>query len=606
MKTSTMSIRAFYWIIVLLSSACQHKQDYVSPSLLQEVALLTDKANATKYHQLDSAIHYTQLALDLVERESLGSIHKLPLLMQKSELFDRMGLADSAAQVVAATEKLLSVEDDPYQKALLSYCKGLHHFFTYQYEKAENHLQDAGAYFLQNMEDPKAGTIFYHLGLFYARSGQLPRAHDFYLKASESFLNNADTLNYNATQIQIAQLYQQQQLKESLTEAITPYLSLLQNTPSAKLPYKQLQQLALAVQDTLPALAEAWQTQAAQEALIAGDTLNYHLSMTHFAALQQQEAYAGSRDTLLKQAIRSFEKFDAKTSNIVANQTLAKSLVSQKKYPDAQSVLQDALAIANELENPAETLPVLDNLYNLHLTTGKLAVAKQTKYQIDSLHRVLDQKNATTSLEYLKKAQSIAQIEHQQSLLDVQLQLQAKKLRFRNIVILLLVLTAILFTWLAIKVYRNNQRKKDAMKVLLESYKAELHQLTEDQKQSDQNEDLPIAKRKEQLLELMTSQKIYLQSELKVEDITEVMQITYKDLSQLLKEEFQTSFKNFVNQYRIEHAKALLLAPEYQHLSIEGIGMESGFGSKQNFYKTFQQITGVTPGEFKQLIDINP
>jgi AraC-like DNA-binding protein len=49
---------------------------------------------------------------------------------------------------------------------------------------------------------------------------------------------------------------------------------------------------------------------------------------------------------------------------------------------------------------------------------------------------------------------------------------------------------------------------------------------------------------------------------------------------------------------RIEHAKQLLKEGKNKTLSIEGIGSQSGFSSRSNFFSTFKSEVGMTPTEY--------
>jgi AraC-like DNA-binding protein len=54
------------------------------------------------------------------------------------------------------------------------------------------------------------------------------------------------------------------------------------------------------------------------------------------------------------------------------------------------------------------------------------------------------------------------------------------------------------------------------------------------------------------------------------------------------------------SEYRIEFAKKLIENPENDHLSYEGIGLESGFSTRSRFYAAFQEIEGCSPGEYRE------
>lgn len=70
-------------------------------------------------------------------------------------------------------------------------------------------------------------------------------------------------------------------------------------------------------------------------------------------------------------------------------------------------------------------------------------------------------------------------------------------------------------------------------------------------------------------------------------------------LSRLFKESFGINFVDYLNQYRIEKAKELLLTTDK---SVKDIAFTSGFNSQQNFIRVFKKHAGVTPGQFKSTL----
>ena len=61
------------------------------------------------------------------------------------------------------------------------------------------------------------------------------------------------------------------------------------------------------------------------------------------------------------------------------------------------------------------------------------------------------------------------------------------------------------------------------------------------------------------------------------------------------------NFNQYINQYRIEHAKSLFSDNKFDDVSILAIGMDSGFGSVGPFNRAFKNHAGVTPREFRAL-----
>lgn len=103
------------------------------------------------------------------------------------------------------------------------------------------------------------------------------------------------------------------------------------------------------------------------------------------------------------------------------------------------------------------------------------------------------------------------------------------------------------------------------------------------------------------LLDLMQSKKPFLENDLTLQKLAEHMGISTHHLSQIINEKLNQNFYDFVNKYRVEEAKRLLLEPEKNAYTIFAIATESGFNSKSAFNSCFKKVTNLTPTEFKKL-----
>jgi AraC-like DNA-binding protein len=105
---------------------------------------------------------------------------------------------------------------------------------------------------------------------------------------------------------------------------------------------------------------------------------------------------------------------------------------------------------------------------------------------------------------------------------------------------------------------------------------------------------------KVRLNELMVRDEPYLYSNLNLINLAKELHITSHQLSYLINKGFSENFYSYINKFRIEKAKKLLLDNEANKFSIIGIAFESGFSSKTSFNTTFKKMTGYTPSEFKK------
>ena len=101
------------------------------------------------------------------------------------------------------------------------------------------------------------------------------------------------------------------------------------------------------------------------------------------------------------------------------------------------------------------------------------------------------------------------------------------------------------------------------------------------------------------MIKLLETEKPFLSSEISLVQLANLLDIKPHILSYTINEGFNENFNQFINRYRIEEAKNLLINPKKNHLSISGIGYEVGFNSKSTFNATFKKLTNQTPIQFK-------
>jgi AraC-like DNA-binding protein len=110
---------------------------------------------------------------------------------------------------------------------------------------------------------------------------------------------------------------------------------------------------------------------------------------------------------------------------------------------------------------------------------------------------------------------------------------------------------------------------------------------------------------RQRLLELMNTEKPYLDGGLTLQKLAKSLAVSPHHLSQTINEQLNQSFVDFINAYRIEEAKRLLTDPAKKHYSILAVSEEVGFNSKSAFNTAFKRHANMTPSEFRKVIDNN-
>ena len=112
-------------------------------------------------------------------------------------------------------------------------------------------------------------------------------------------------------------------------------------------------------------------------------------------------------------------------------------------------------------------------------------------------------------------------------------------------------------------------------------------------------EPAPDSPRDEQLMQriirLMEEQRPYLDSDLKQADVATALGVRLDEVSRCINSN-AFNFSQFVNGYRIEYAKQLMLRKP--GIKMTQVAIESGFSNDTNFFRTFKAIVGMTPSEW--------
>jgi len=93
--------------------------------------------------------------------------------------------------------------------------------------------------------------------------------------------------------------------------------------------------------------------------------------------------------------------------------------------------------------------------------------------------------------------------------------------------------------------------------------------------------------------------KPYLKAGLSLDDVCRRIGTNRTYLSQMINENYNQNFNGYVNDLRIKEARRLLSLPEFNHISVEGIGSMAGFSSKVTFHTNFKSLIGVTPSYYR-------
>lgn len=146
------------------------------------------------------------------------------------------------------------------------------------------------------------------------------------------------------------------------------------------------------------------------------------------------------------------------------------------------------------------------------------------------------------------------------------------------------VILSIVTYWIGFKGYIQKEREQ----VSLNNFPKESKEKTEEKDQDFITE----------FQNLMESKKPYLNQDLNLSSLAELLGMKPKQLSAKINQNYGQNFYDVVNSYRVEAFKARLQSSERDKLSLLGHAFECGFYSKSTFNHVFKKMTHLTPSEY--------
>ena len=112
--------------------------------------------------------------------------------------------------------------------------------------------------------------------------------------------------------------------------------------------------------------------------------------------------------------------------------------------------------------------------------------------------------------------------------------------------------------------------------------------------------DEQLAVYKNRLERVMNAERAYLRPDLTLPELAKAVDCSVNHLSQVINSGFGMSFFDYVNRYRVDHAKTLLSRLDGNGDSVLNIAFSVGFNSNSAFYTAFKKRVGQAPAQYRR------
>ena len=98
-------------------------------------------------------------------------------------------------------------------------------------------------------------------------------------------------------------------------------------------------------------------------------------------------------------------------------------------------------------------------------------------------------------------------------------------------------------------------------------------------------------------IDLFFNQSYYLNKDAGIRSFAKLLDVKSDDISFYVQNEFGMDFEELLNKHRIEYFIELVRNPSYRQFTIDSLAKESGFVSRNAFYKPFKKFHGGNPSD---------
>ncbi|WP_299838924.1 helix-turn-helix domain-containing protein [uncultured Tenacibaculum sp.] len=147
------------------------------------------------------------------------------------------------------------------------------------------------------------------------------------------------------------------------------------------------------------------------------------------------------------------------------------------------------------------------------------------------------------------------------------------------------VILALCCTWIGFKGYLNNQKTSSF----------NVNELNKTSGKDTFKKDTEFL---EKLELLMRNQKPYLNSDLNLSKLAELLDMKPKQVSLKINQNCSKNFYDLINSYRVKEFQERIHTSNLEKLSVLGLAYECGFNSKSTFNSVFKKTTQLTPSQY--------
>lgn len=513
--------------------------------------------------------------------------------------YEILGNPDSAIYYANKMERLADKIGDPINLARAHNILSMANLQKYNHELAKTHLKEAIQISLHKGGSKDIATYYLSLGVIFNESRTYDSSLYYYQLAAKIYETNNNLKGMAKCYGNIGGIHV---VLKNFNEASNYYHKALninketQNYTSLAYNYSSLGIINTKFDKDDTALIYYDSAMALHESM-------GNISMIIQTKINMAIAYKkkGQHELALKLYFENLEFSEKKQFDrgIMLNKVgIGNTYLNMGAYQEAYRYLKEALQFANEkgiIEDIDKTL--------LSLTHSAIMLNNQDK-AIESLNQYqlfIDSLNFQNQQKIASDLEAKYQLQEKNTEIRFMTKVNQSKTRLNYLLIIILALVSI-FGFIVFILNRKLQSNYRSL------YRKELHknhtiyevkqakETKVDSKDTGHSEWEDMWKKIQQNL---IDEEIFLEPRLNIEMLAIKCNTNKTYIYQCMKHYTSDNFNTFINKYRVQKAKTLIM--EKTEYDLKSIGKMSGFNSPSTFFRAFKEITGLSPATFKNL-----
>ena len=519
----------------------------------------------------------------------------------RAMLPDQAIKADSLAKDLLSESLAISANSDS-MIAKSYYLLGIANYFRSKEILSVNYFLKALETDFGKKDQKVMEGCYNNLGVIYDMQDKIPEALDAYTRSLRIAEQRSDSFSMVQSWINISLLERKKNNKKrgiELCKLAIDYSQRHNDSLNLALGYQNLAMMYDAPGSM--SLRSDYNTRAYDIFKALGEPFYMVSMLSNMAIMEQEKGNAPNAQMLLAEALSIAETKQLGSQKVIVIMSMGKNALHDGDLAKAEELLLRAEMLA-KTQNGME---MLDEIYldmvAVYARKGDFIKHEQTLDLYQNIIKSTQNKSAEAAYEQIKVIYELDKMRDQKLVLE-------GHIRERNRQLLgVLILLGILIAAGAI-IIRQYLRLQDQLKILFRKNVEEMKQtdtalpiasVGHGNPETDP-ESIPSELRFQKILWLLDKEKLYLNPDLSLNDLSVKLATNQKYISQAINSHSDTGFLGLVNRFRVNEARRQILELGTK-ANLHDVALNSGFSNRVSFYRQFKEITGISPSEFMKM-----